>query len=65
MRRIFTLGVCFITLANSLFAQSNYYWVHPSGSGSANWFNLANWRTTSGGATAHTTLPTASDNVIF
>ncbi|MDW8211790.1 MAG: hypothetical protein RMJ44_11960, partial [Cytophagales bacterium] len=53
-----------LLLANSIVA-ADYYWVHPSGPASANWSNPANWRTTSGGATAHTTLPTASDNVIF
>lgn len=50
-------------LANQISA-ADYYWVHPSAA-SANWSDVANWRTTSGGATAHATPPTAADNVFF
>ncbi len=50
-------------LANQISA-ADYYWVHP-GTASANWGDAANWRTTSGGGTAHATPPTAADNVFF
>jgi hypothetical protein len=53
----------FLMLANQLLA-ANYYWVHP-GTASANWSDVANWRTTSGGVTTHATPPTAADNVFF
>jgi hypothetical protein len=53
----------FLILANQLLA-ADYYWVHP-GTASANWSDVANWRTTSGGVTTHATPPTAADNVFF
>ncbi|WP_448518214.1 hypothetical protein [Rhodoflexus sp.] len=52
-----------LLFADSLSA-ANYYWVHP-GTALANWSDAANWRTTSGGATAHATPPTSADNVFF
>jgi len=57
------LSFAIIFLANQLSA-ADYYWVHP-GTSSANWSDVANWRTTSGGATAHAAPPTAADNVYF
>ncbi|MDW8205702.1 MAG: hypothetical protein RMJ87_11790, partial [Cytophagales bacterium] len=65
MKGTLLIVVLFATMLANSTAGADYYWVHPSGSGSANWSNPANWRTTSGGVTTHTTLPTASDNVIF
>ncbi len=39
----------------------NYYWI----GGTGNWTDLNHWATSSGGATLHTQIPTALDNVFF
>jgi len=51
-----------ILLSQSLFSQSNYYWV----GGTGNWSNYSShWATSSGGNIFHTTTPSSDDNIFF
>jgi len=55
------LLIAFTILAGQAAQAADYYWV----GGSGDWSDISHWATTSGGATRHSTVPTADDNVFF